>query len=187
MVDLMRGNLCSTRGFAARVCFVVASLVMATTFTISSADASTAHTYPLGNAKLCSIGYVKRTESHVVNGVEVRYVACVFTTQGYHLSVSIRDLDSEGDYLVGDRIVVSVTAYFGARRVTTGAYNVDTPAPTENAGFCGIGIFGESASPVGQCELIFSQPGDFSVTESYGYGPYASLAKASQVVSIYQP
>jgi hypothetical protein len=160
---------------------------MASPVAISSAGASAVRTYPLGNAKLCNIGYVKRTERHVVNGVEVRYIACVFTTQGYRLSVSIRDLDSQGDYLVGDRIVVSVTAYFGTRRVTTGAYNVDTPAPTENAGFCGIGIFGPGASPVGQCELIFSQPGEFTVTEDYGYGPYASLAKASQVVTIYQP
>jgi hypothetical protein len=121
----------------------------------------------------------------MVNGAEVRYIACVFTTQGYHLSVSIGDLDSQGDYLAGDRIVVSVTAYFGTRRVTTGAYNVDTTAPTENAGFCGIGIFGPGASPVGRCELIFSQPGEFTVTESYGYGSYANLAKASQVVTIY--
>src|ERR1039458_8419212 len=183
----MGGTVWPYRGFAAGVCFVVASLLMATTFTISSAEASAVRTYPLGNAKLCNIGYVKRTELHVVNGAEVRYIACVFTTQGYHLSVSISDLDSQGDYLVGDQIVVSVTAYFGTRRVTTGAYNVDTLAPTENAGFCGIGIFGPGASPVGQCELIFSQPGEFTVTESYGYGPYANLAKASQTVTIYLP
>ena len=177
----------SNRSFAAGVCFVVASLVMAPIVAINSAGASTGGTYPLGNARLCNIGYVKRTERHVVNGAEVRYIACVFTTQGYHLSVSISDLDNQGDYLVGDRIVVSVTAYFGTRRVTTGAYNVDTLAPTENAGFCGIGIFGPGASPVGQCELIFSQPGEFAVTESYGYGPYANLAKASQTVTIYLP
>lgn len=169
--------------FLAAICIAA---VMASTVDIGSVGASVRRTYPLGNASLCAPGYVKRVEIHKVNGVDVKYVACVYTAQKYHLSVSIRDLDNQGEFLVGDRILVTVTAYYGTTRVTTGAYNVDTTAPTENQGFCGIGISGPGASPVGQCVLIFSQPGDFDVTESYGYGNYANLATASQEVTINQ-
>jgi hypothetical protein len=80
--------------------------------------------------------------------------------------------------------VVTVTAYRGAQAVNTGAYDVNTAAPTENAGLCLIGIMGPGSSPTGHCEMIFSQPGEFKITESYGYGPYANLAKASQEVAI---
>ena len=102
----------------------------------------------------------------------------------YRLSVSISDLDNPGAFVVGDRVVVKVEAYSGGKPVSTGAYVVSTLAPTENSGLCLIGIGIPNPSPIGYCELIFSQPGTFKVTESYGFGRYADLAKAAQGITI---
>ena len=191
-----------------RVGLAVAALVVTTGLisvgSVQGAGATTHPTYPLGHAKSCKTNYVKRTERRVVKGGEQRYVACVYapgltrpvtttttttaashpTGSGYRLAVSISDLDSHGEYHTGDRVVVTVTAYKGAQPVTTGAYDVNTIAPTENSGLCGI-VIENPKLPTGYCELIFSQSGDFKVTESYGYGSYANLAQASQEVTIY--
>lgn len=102
----------------------------------------------------------------------------------YRLSVSISDLDNPGAFLVGDTIVVKVEAYSGAKPVSTGAYVVSTLAPTENSGLCLMGIGIPNPSPIGYCELIFSQTGTFRVSESYGFGHYANLAKAAQEITI---
>jgi hypothetical protein len=168
-------------GLAAATLVVTTGLI--SVGSVQGAGATTHPTYPLGKAKSCKAGYIKRTERHKVNGIEVRYVACVYAPK-YRLVVTVSDLDSNGADSVGDRIVVAVTAYLGTKPVTTGAYLVNTTAPTEDAGFCGMVIESPQASPTGYCELIFSQPGEFRVTESYGYGNYANLATAAQEVTI---
>jgi hypothetical protein len=55
---------------------VIAAVVLS--LVSMNAGASTHPTYALGKAKTCHVNYMKKTETHVVKGKRVRYVACVY-------------------------------------------------------------------------------------------------------------
>lgn len=70
----------SRKPWWANLAYVLTALVVAASFTVAvgAAGASSHPHYPLGKAKSCRPHYVKRTERHLVNGKEIRYVACVY-------------------------------------------------------------------------------------------------------------
>src|ERR1035437_3073663 len=70
----------SRKPWWANLACVLTALVVAASLTVAvgAAGASSHPNYPLGKAKSCKAHYVKRTERHLVNGKEIRYVACVY-------------------------------------------------------------------------------------------------------------
>jgi hypothetical protein len=82
---------------------------------VNIGSASAHPTYKLGKAKICRVGFVKRTETHMVKGKRVRFAVCVnfgpatTTTKGGDPPTAISITPSESPAIVGDLITYSMT------------------------------------------------------------------------------
>src|ERR1035437_3170270 len=144
----------SRKPWWANLACVLTALVVAASLTVAvgAAGASNHPNYPLGKAKSCRAHYVKRTERHLVNGKEIRYVACVYvapsnttttlttTTTTTVTSVSPSSGSTAGGTSVtvtGTNLTAATAVKFGVTRATNlvinSATSITVTSPAEPA------------------------------------------------------